>query len=82
MSRFAYLFVNIMCVCVCVCVCIYIYKCKIYIHTHFYMYSYALHKDVSFNDGSHIRRWYHNDMILHYNIITPLCYSCLQYSVQ
>ena len=36
---------------------------------------YAPHNDVSVNDGPHIRRWSHK-------IIIPLCYNCLQYSVQ
>jgi hypothetical protein len=42
--------------------------------------SYAPHNDVSVNDGPHIRRWSHNITILYY--IIPLCYNCLQYSVQ
>jgi hypothetical protein len=33
------------------------------------------HNDVSVNEEPHIRRWSHN-------IIIPLCYNCLQYSVQ
>jgi hypothetical protein len=39
------------------------------------MYSYAPHNDVSVNDGSHIRQWPHNIIII------PLCYNCLQCSV-
>jgi len=39
------------------------------------IYRYTPHNDVSVNDGPHIRRWTHN-------IIIPLCYNCLQYSVQ
>ena len=42
---------------------------------HCFLYSQGQHKDVSVNDGPHIRRWSHN-------IIIPLCYNCLQYSVQ
>jgi hypothetical protein len=42
---------------------------------HEFEYSHAPHNDVSVNDGPHIRRWSHN-------IIVPLCYNCLQYSVQ
>ena len=38
-------------------------------------YRYAPHNDVSVNDGPHIRRWSHK-------IIIPLCYNCVQYSVQ
>jgi len=39
------------------------------------LHSHAPHNDVSVNDGPHIRRWSHN-------IIIPLCYNYLQYSVQ
>jgi len=42
-------------------------------------YRYAPHNDVSVNDWPHIRRWSHNILILQY---LPLCYNCLQYSVQ
>jgi len=42
-------------------------------------YRYAPHNDVSVNDGPYIRRWTHNIVILQY---LPLCYNCLQYSVQ
>ena len=42
-------------------------------------YSHAPHNDVSVNDGPHIGRWSHNIIILQY---LPLCYNCLQYSVQ
>jgi len=44
-------------------------------------YTYAPH-NVLVNDGSHIRRWSHKIIILNYIIIIPLCYNCLQYSVQ
>jgi hypothetical protein len=39
-------------------------------------YRYVQNNDVSVNDPPHIRRWSHRI------IITPLCYNCLQYSVQ
>jgi hypothetical protein len=42
-------------------------------------YGYAPHNDVSVNDGPHIRRWSHKIIMLKY---LPLCYNCLQYSVQ
>ena len=45
-------------------------------------YSHAPHTDVSVNDGPHIRWYSHKIIILHYNIKLPLCYNCLQYSVQ
>ena len=32
-----------------------------------YKYRYVPHKDVSINDGPHIRRWSHNIIILYYN---------------
>ena len=32
------------------------------------MYRYAPHNDVLVNDGPHIRRWFHNIIILYYNI--------------
>jgi hypothetical protein len=43
------------------------------------VYSHAPRNDFSVNDGSHIRRWSHNIIILQY---LPLCYNCIQYSVQ
>jgi len=46
------------------------------------IYSHAPHNDVSFNDGTHIRRWSHNIIKYYNNIIIPLCYNCQQYSVQ
>ena len=47
------------------------------------MYSHAPHNDVSVNDGPHKRRWSHKTYhIILYYIIIPLCYNCLQYSVQ
>jgi len=32
--------------------------------TETFLYSHAPHNDVSVNDGSHIRRWYHKIIIL------------------
>jgi len=43
------------------------------------LYSHAPHNDVSVNDGPHIQRLSHKITILQY---LPLCYNCLQYSVQ
>jgi len=42
-------------------------------------YSYASNDDVSANDGSHIRRWFHNIIIIYYNN-----YHCVTnaYSIQ
>jgi len=34
------------------------------------MYSHAPQNDVSFNDGSHIRRWPHNFIICYYLMLT------------
>ena len=45
------------------------------------VYSHTPHTDVSVNDVPHIRQWSHK-IIVYYNIILPLCYNCLQYSVQ
>jgi len=45
-------------------------------------YMYLQHNDVSVNDGSHTRRWSRNIIVLKYNIKIPLCYNCLQHSVQ
>jgi hypothetical protein len=42
-------------------------------------YSHAPHNDVSANDGPHKRRRVHKIITLQY---LPLCYNCLQYSVQ
>ena len=42
-------------------------------------YRYAPHNDVSVIDGPHIRRLSHKIIILQ---SLPLCYNCLQYSVQ
>ena len=39
------------------------------------IYSHAPHNNISVNDGQQIRQWSRK-------IIIPLCYSCLQYSVQ
>ena len=57
---------------------VYVY---IYIYTHTHIESYAPDNDVSV-DGPHIRRWSHKIIMLQYNILIPLCYNCIQYSVQ
>jgi hypothetical protein len=33
-------------------------------------YTYAPHNDVTVNDGQHIRRWFHNIIILKYHHVT------------
>jgi hypothetical protein len=47
------------------CYYFYYYYCS----SHYFIYRYAPHKDVSVNDGSHIRQWSHTIIILYYNII-------------
>jgi len=46
------------------------------------LYRYASHNNILVNDDPHIQRWSRKIVILQHNIIIPLCYSGLQYSVQ
>jgi len=43
------------------------------------LYRYAPYNDVSVNNGPHIRRWSRKIIMLWY---LPMCYNCLQCSVQ
>ena len=45
------------------------------------VYSHAPHNNFSVKDGPHIRQWSHKIIILML-LYLPLCYNCIQYSVQ
>ena len=53
--------------------CKYLHVSHLTINLALRRYRYAPHNDISVKDGPHIRR--------SHNIIIPLCYNCLQYSV-
>jgi hypothetical protein len=44
-------------------------------------YRYVPH-NVSVKNGPHVQWWSRKFIVLKHNIIIPLCYNCVQYSVQ